>query len=151
MAKKFDIAKVLELATVEDAAPELGATVGVSRDTIANARRLLKTGTPEQIQQVRSGMIPLGRMVKILPPIPKEQRQKSHVGESNRLRVEEQKVHGRIYRDLKTALDLLGTLPNAASIMEAIRTTKRSTHTPLRIREAANLLGELTNVYGDQN
>ena len=150
MTKKIDVAKILEAAGTEGAARDMGESLGVSRDTISYARRLLKMGTPEQIDLVRSGKVALGVMAKTLPPMPQEIRQTNAPASKKRtLRTEKQRIQGRIYADLKTALELLGSLPAVSDISEAINVTRRPQHAPLRIREAANILGELANAFGE--
>lgn len=107
-------------------AGEAANLLSVSRDTVFNAKTVLRGGTPEEIEAIQSGEAAVATIARqIRKQVPKEKRAKDRaepIAQSgkNPERIQRQQMQAEIWAQLSEAILGLTALPAAADVVEIV-------------------------------
>jgi hypothetical protein len=110
-------AAAVDITTAAISATAAAAMLNVSRDIVVNAKRILNSGTPEEIAGVKEGKLAAGPTAdKVRARVPRKP------GTIQEERTEIGRQHAQIYQQARDAMDALSGLPHPADVARLIRT-----------------------------
>lgn len=153
MASRLDNAKIMTAARTDNRLPEAAAMAVVSKDTIIQARVILRLGTADEVAAVESGKVGFREIANsIRKRNPRQVRGPGHAIKTDAEveRISNFRIRGQIMKNLRRAINDLANMPAMPEVQATLKRFRNHTYGELRVPEAMKFLEEFSHAYAEE-